>query len=121
MELIVLLIAAVIWMVIKSLSQPPRPEDLPEYEGQGRWSRGQEVPDQQQPDRELPGDALKGKTYFAEQSEEQLEVVDLDKPAAVPEVISGLVQKKTIVQGVIFSEILGPPRAKKPHRVPGGR
>lgn len=121
MELIVLLIAAVIWMVIKSLSQPPRPEDLPEYEGQGRWSRGQELPDQQQPDGELSGDALKGKTYFADRQEEPLKVAVLDKPAAVPEVVSALVQKETIVQGVIYSEILGPPRAKRPHRVPGGR
>lgn len=118
MELLVLFISAVIWLVLKSLaqSQPsPRPARSAGPAGPGL----RPLAKRSNAEAHLPHDALAGETYFADQDVTEIQVEELDAEEAGE--VPNLLTRDNLLTGIIMSEVLGPPRAKRPHRLFGGR
>ena len=119
MQLIFLFIIAVVWMVIKSMAQSQaqrQPQPAPAFPGERPVTRPGRSPEA---GSELPKDILSGDTYFADKEATAVEVEELDAEAEGE--LSGLISRDNVLTGIIMSEVLGPPRAKRPHSLFGGR
>lgn len=109
-QIILLALAAIVWAVIKAVSQQPPQRPVPRRAAPGP------SPVSEPPRPEIrpvlqhdPG------SYSDQQSEIRMEVQELDDYPA----LDLHVTPEGLVQGVIMAEVLGPPRAKNPHRLFG--
>lgn len=110
-QLILLAVGAIVWMVLKALSQvPPKPpppreraaqRHAPDGEGGGKPA----IP---------PSHIETGSQYFADQEETAVEIEELDEEHGS---VGISITNEDLVQSVVMAEVLGPPRARKPHRM----
>lgn len=111
MELILLAVGAIVWMVLKALSQPPPKPPPPQqrtvqhHAPQAGGGRKPAVP---------PSHIETGTQYFAEQEEIAVEIEELDEEIGS---VGISITNEALVQSVVMAEVLGPPRARKPHRM----
>jgi len=109
-RLILFAVAAIIWSVVKALSQPAPKRPVPRQAaplGQRNESRPQgEVFTRSR-------ETFTQEEYFTEQPAMALQVEELEE--TVTEDID--ITSDDLVKGIIMAEVLGPPRAKRPHRL----
>src|SRR5690554_399528 len=104
MELLLLAVVAIVWTVIKALSQgpPPKPTPRPRPEGHGA-----------QPVPEIPGtDTRLTGTYFTDQPEETIEVEEVQEGSVD---IPDLLAEDNLIRGIVMAEVLSPPRSRRTH------
>lgn len=104
-QTIILVLAAIIWAVVRIISQPAPKRPVPR----------QAAPQHPSPKNSIPGSSTMTITpaKFTETARVNLAVEELDTITS-----PGLeLSPENLVQGIILSEILGPPRAKNPHRL----
>lgn len=104
MDLILLAVAGIVWAVIKAATQPPPKRPAPRPVTPERRSANVSPP---------PAEPPISDPYVAEQQQTELtlEVEELDDASQRFELTA-----EGVVQGVIMAEVLGPPRAKNPHK-----
>ena len=112
MELLIFFVGAVIWMVIKSLTQKP-PQQPPARQEAPR-TRMTERPNKSVrlslPNEEVaPGDS-----YIMEQSDEAIELEGFEEFESGEQ--ESTLSSASWAQGIVMVEILSPPRSKRPHR-----
>lgn len=105
MQLILLAVAGIIWAVIKAASQPPPQRPVPRSVAPGQKMANVSTP---------PTESNISKPYVPQQRlrEISLEVEELGTASKNFEFTGD-----TLVQGIIMAEVLGPPRAKNPHKI----
>lgn len=105
MELILLAVGAIVWIVLKALSQPPPKPPPPRQRSiQPTESSGNESISLPKPFEPVAAE------YY---EEPPLELEELDEAGSAQFELS----KDNLVQGIIMAEVLQPPRGRRPHRL----
>lgn len=105
MELILLAVGAIVWIVLKALSQPPpkppppRQRSIQPTESSGSVSFSQPKP-------------MEPVVEYYEGAPLELEELDDEAGSAQFEL-----SKDNLIQGIIMAEVLQPPRGRRPHRL----
>jgi len=109
-QLLLFAIGAIIWVVIKALTQPP-PKPPPPRQSPLRPTEAP-APSIRSGYTALP----QSDAYFMDESDEPMEV-DEDAEHVSALKLDDLLSGDSFVKGIIMTEVLGPPRARRPHRV----